>query len=180
MYKIDTNNLPSHWQRKDLSMTIIYRPAQANDATAIKVLIRAVGINPLGLKWRRFVVAIGADGKLVGCGQIKPHRDGSYELASIAVQKAWRRQGVAAAIIQQLLAGQQPPVWLICMNKLVPFYEQFDFVEVENGRSMPSYFRRARRLFTLFQRFSSLPGYLAVMTWPTNSQTLSHRQLPSN
>ena len=148
---------------------VTYRQAQASDAAAIKALIRAVNINPFGLKWQHFVVAVDENGRLIGCGQIKTHRSGSRELASIAVQKAWRRQGIAAAIIQQLLANEQAPVWLTCMNRLIPFYEQFGFVEVEDGRAIPFYFRQARRFFKLFQWFSRLRGYLAVMTRPENS-----------
>jgi hypothetical protein len=56
------------------------------------------------------------------------------------------------------------------MDKLVPFYEQFGFVEVGegDGRSLPPYFRQARRFFKLFQWLSRTPGYLAVMAWPAN------------
>jgi N-acetylglutamate synthase-like GNAT family acetyltransferase len=149
---------------------ITYRPAQASDEAAIKTLIRAVNINPMGLKWQRFLVAVDENGRLIGCGQIKPHRDGSRELASIAVQKAWRRQGIAGAIIEHLLAEQQPPVWLTCMDRLVPFYEQFGFVEVKggDGRSIPRYFRLARAFFKPIQWVSRIPGYLAIMTWPAN------------
>ncbi|MEZ4594343.1 MAG: GNAT family N-acetyltransferase [Chloroflexota bacterium] len=147
--------------------TITYRPAQASDEAAIKSLIRAVNINPIGLKWSRFLVAVDENGRLIGCGQIKPHRDGSRELASIAVQKAYRRQGIAGEIIQRLLAEEQPPVWLTCMDKLVPFYEQFGFVEVKNGdgRSLPLYFRLATLFFKPIQKLSRIPGTLAVMVW---------------
>jgi N-acetylglutamate synthase-like GNAT family acetyltransferase len=148
---------------------MIYRPAQASDAAAIKALIKAVHINPTGLKWQHFIVAVAADDTLIGCGQIKQHRDGSRELASVAVQKGWRRQGVAAVIIQQLLAREQQPIWLTCMSQLVPFYQQFGFVEVENGRLMPRYFRYARRFFKLYQQFKQIPGYLGVMVWRENS-----------
>ena len=55
---------------------VTYRPAQASDEAAIKALIRAVNINPIGLKWQRFMVAVDENGRLIGCGQIKPHRDG--------------------------------------------------------------------------------------------------------
>ena len=151
----------------DTQPTITYRPAQASDETAIKALIRAVNINPIGLKWQRFLVAIDENGALIGCGQIKPHRGGSRELASLAVQKAWRRQGIAGAIIQQLLANESPPVWLTCMDRLVPFYEQFGFVEVVEGdcRSIPIYFRLARAFFKPIQWISHIPGYLAIMVW---------------
>ena len=154
----------------DTQPTITYRPAQASDETAIKALIRAVNINPIGLKWPRFLVAIDENGTVIGCGQIKPHRGGSRELASLAVQKAWRRQGIAGAIIQQLLANESPPVWLTCMDRLVPFYEQFGFVEVVegDGRSLPRYFRLARAFFKPFQWISRIPGYLAIMTWPAS------------
>lgn len=154
-----------------LETSITYRPAQANDEAAIKALIKAVNINPMGLKWRRFLVAVDGNGRLIGCGQIKSHRDGSRELASIAVQKAWRQQGVAGAIIQQLLADETPPVWLTCMDKLVPFYEQFGFVEVMggNGRSLPFYFRLARAFFKPIQKLSRITGYLAVMVWQPNA-----------
>ncbi|MCA9901566.1 MAG: GNAT family N-acetyltransferase [Anaerolineales bacterium] len=144
---------------------ITYRPAQASDEAAIKALIRAVNINPIGLKWPRFLVAVDENGRLIGCGQIKPHRDGSRELASIAVQKAWRRQGIAKEIIERLLADEAPPVWLTCMNKLVPFYEQFGFVEMlgGDGCSLPRYFRLATLFFKPIQKLSRIPGYLAVM-----------------
>lgn len=151
---------------------ITYRPAQASDETAIKALIRAVNINPIGLKWQRFLVAIEENGELIGCGQIKMHRDGSRELASIAVQKEWRRQGVAGTLIEHLLAHESPPVWLTCMDRLVPFYEQFGFVEVKggDGRTIPRYFRLARALFRPIQRVSRIPGYLAIMTWPAGTK----------
>ena len=59
--------------------------ATAEQETAVKSLIRAVHINPLGLDWRRFVVAVDEEGAVIGCGQVKPHGDGTRELASIAV-----------------------------------------------------------------------------------------------
>jgi N-acetylglutamate synthase-like GNAT family acetyltransferase len=147
--------------------SLTYRHAQASDEAAIKALIRAVNINPMGLKWPRFLVAVAENGELIGCGQIKPHRDGSRELASIAVQKAWRRQGIAAEIIQRLLADEPPPVWLTCIDRLVPFYEQFGFVEVKDGdgRSLPRTYRFIRTVFKPVQKLSRIPGYLAIMVW---------------
>ena len=149
--------------------SLTYRPAQASDEAAIKALIRAVNINPMGLKWPRFLVAVAENGELIGCGQIKSHRDGSRELASIAVQKAYRRQGIAAEIIHRLLADEPPPVWLTCMDRLVPFYEQFGFVEVKDGdgRSLPRTFRFIRTIFKPIQKLSRIPGTLAIMVWPS-------------
>ena len=56
-------------------------PATAQHAAAIQSLVRSSGINPTGLAWQRFLVALDAAGELIGCVQIKPHRDGSRELA---------------------------------------------------------------------------------------------------
>lgn len=142
------------------------RPATAVDQPAIKTLIRTVGINPLGLDWRRFLVAVDAGGALIGCGQVKPHRDGARELASIAVEKAWRRQGVARAIIEALMAREAPPLWLTCASPRVPFYSRFGFSEVRDRDAMPADFRRMTRLFRLYQTVTRRHDlYLAVMVW---------------
>ncbi|MFN8386101.1 MAG: hypothetical protein U0X92_06720 [Anaerolineales bacterium] len=37
-------------------------------------MIRLVGINPMDLDWKRFVVAVNDEEQIVGTGQIKPHR----------------------------------------------------------------------------------------------------------
>lgn len=142
---------------------VTIRPATAEDDAAIKALICSVQINPLGLDWRRFRVAVDANGRLLACGQIKEHGDGSHELASIAVEKAWRGQGLARAIIESLLADHTGPLWLTCVNRLTPLYEKFGFVEVTAVDDMPPYFRRVVRLFRIFQFFRRSDDYLAVM-----------------
>jgi N-acetylglutamate synthase-like GNAT family acetyltransferase len=141
------------------------RPATAVDQPAIKQLIRDAGINPLGLHWSRFLVAVDNRDALIGCGQVKAHGDGSRELASIAVVPAWRGQEVARALIEALLAQHGPPLWLTCMDRLVPFYARFGFSEVESAEQMPPYFRRAARFFNLYLRLSAGNGRLAVMVW---------------
>lgn len=147
--------------------TFTLRPATAVDQPTIRQLIRAVGINPLGLHWSRFWVAVTASHRLIGCGQVKSHRDGSWELASIAVEADWRGCGVARALITQLLAGHTGPLWLTCMDRLIPLYAQFGFVEVTATADMPPYFRRISYLFRLITRCSSSEEYLAVMHRPT-------------
>jgi GNAT superfamily N-acetyltransferase len=134
------------------------QPATAAHQNEIKALVRVGRINPLGLDWRRFVVALDENDIVVGCGQIKPHRDGSWELASIVVAPAWRGQGVARAIIERLLADSPRPLWLTCVAPLTPFYAQFNFRELTTPADMPPYFRWVSRLFRLLTRL-----------WPTNS-----------
>jgi N-acetylglutamate synthase-like GNAT family acetyltransferase len=128
------------------------RPAKAADQIVIRSLIRTVGINPLGLDWRRFYLAVDSDDQVIGCGQIKVHSDGSRELASIAVKENWRLQGVATRIIETLLNGKQGNIWLMCQSEMVPFYEKFGFHEVLLTEDLPPYFRRVVRLWGVITR----------------------------
>ncbi|MBU2610321.1 MAG: GNAT family N-acetyltransferase [Chloroflexi bacterium] len=133
----------------------LLRPACARDAPAIRALIRSVRINPASLDWRRFIVAVAPNGELIGCGQVKPHADGTRELASLAVRPAHRQRGVAGAIIEQLLAENQPPLYLICRNGLGPFYERFGFRAVLQAE-MPPYFMRLMRAARMFMKVNLL------------------------
>jgi len=121
------------------------RPAKSSDFPKIRALIRAVHINPLGLNWEHFVLAVNPQDEMIGCGQVKNHRDGSKELASIAIVPAWRGKGVARAIIEKLLETHPGDLYLTCRSSLQPFYERFGF-EVIAIPQMPRYFRRISRL----------------------------------
>ncbi|GAB4492261.1 MAG: hypothetical protein Fur0016_26110 [Anaerolineales bacterium] len=121
------------------------REAVEADFPAIRALVRQTGINPLGLDWSRFIVAESLAGGFIGCGQLKPHSDGSLELASLAVVPAWRGKGVARLIIQALMAKAPRPLYLTCRGALGPFYEKFGF-RVLRPDEMPPYFRRLSRL----------------------------------
>jgi len=133
----------------------ILRPASEEDFPAIRALIRIVGINPTGLDWHRFVVAVTPDDEMIGCGQVKPRADGTRELASIAVRPAYRQQGIAQAIIDRLLAKNPPPLYLICRNGLGPFYERFGFRDIQESE-MPPYFKRLTRAARMFMRVNLL------------------------
>jgi N-acetylglutamate synthase-like GNAT family acetyltransferase len=120
------------------------RPARADDADAIRELIHRVRINPSGLKWERFLLAVDEQDDLIGCGQIKPHRDGTRELASIAVVPERRGQGVARAIIERLLAENEPPLYLTCRASLGVMYQKFGFQPV-SYLQLPIYYQRILR-----------------------------------
>ena len=141
------------------------RPATETDQEAIKALIKEAGINPLSLKWSRFIIAMNKDGNFIGWGQVKPYRDGSMELASIAVKREFRRQGVARALITELQQIYGRPLWLTCISQLVPFYEPFGFVEITDLKAMPPFFKRAKRFFKLYIALTRKNLKLAVMVW---------------
>jgi N-acetylglutamate synthase-like GNAT family acetyltransferase len=121
------------------------RPAQETDAAAIKDLIHEVGINPMSLDWRRFLVAVDPQGQVIATGQVKPHGGSIHELASIAVLPGHRGEGIARAIIEQLLRDSPRPLYLTCRSRLEPFYQKFGFQPLSYDE-MPRYYQRISKL----------------------------------
>jgi N-acetylglutamate synthase-like GNAT family acetyltransferase len=138
------------------------RPAEARDQDAIRRLVIAGRINPTGLDWRRFVVAVSADGEVIGCGQIKPHREGSLELASIAVQTGWRKRGVARSMITHLCSANQGDLYLMCRAELGSMYEKFGFRRLD-PEEMPRYFQKISRLAGLLESLRGEGSRLLIM-----------------
>ncbi len=122
------------------SSEIVLRTATTRDRSTIWALVRLARLNPLGLNWRRFVIVEEA-GQVIGIGQIKPHRDGSRELASLVVLPDRRGQGVGSLLIRSLLADQPPPLYLMCDSPLEAYYARFGFRRLQRA-DMPRYFRR--------------------------------------
>ncbi len=121
------------------------RSAREAESAAIKELIHKVGINPMDLDWRRFIVAVNAQDQIIATGQIKPHRNDIHELASIAVTPEYRGQGLARAIIEYVLLDSPRPLYLTCQSKLEPFYEKFGFRSLRY-EEMPRFYRRLSKL----------------------------------
>ena len=69
------------------------RPAQESESRVIKDLIHLTGINPMGLDWKRFIVAVDDRDQILGIGQIKSHGTDILELASVAVYPEHRGNG---------------------------------------------------------------------------------------
>ena len=132
------------WRNPAASLPAVrLRAAGDRDQATIRRIVRAAGINPTSLEWPRFIVAEEA-GEVVGVGQVKPHRDGTRELASIAVIPKRQGQGIGSAIINELIEREHDAVLhLTCRSKLQGYYERFGFQTLER-REYPVYF--ARRL----------------------------------
>lgn len=143
-----------------ISSGYILRRAERRDAMAIRWLIYRTGINPIALDWRRFWVVSDQRGRIAACGQVKIHRDGSRELASIAVAPDHRRRGLARAVIERLLDFQQGPLYLTCRPHLRGLYEKFGFAVVSEPTEMPAYFAAvwnlARRVGRVIPGFGGL------------------------
>jgi len=138
------------------------RSALESEANQIKDLINSVGINPTGLDWKRFIVAVGENGQVIACGQVKPHSGNIRELASIAVHPEHRGEGIARAVIELLLRENQFPMYLMCMSHNRPIYEKFGFQAI-TGHQLPRYFLRVKKLFIIANMFRKSDEELLVM-----------------
>ena len=121
-------------------MPLTIRPATQEDQGTIRRLIKEAGINRMSLNWPNFLMAE-EDGAVVGIGQVKTHRDGSRELASLAVVPARQGQGVGSALIKALLAREHGLVHLTCRSQLQGYYDRFGFRRLDPAE-FPLYFRR--------------------------------------
>src|SRR3972149_11792710 len=92
------------------------RPAVELESAQIKNLIYLVGINPTGLDWKRFTVAVNDGGEVIACGQVKPHGADLQEMASIAVSPAYRGQGIGREIIEELVGKKSKPFFFMCVG----------------------------------------------------------------
>jgi N-acetylglutamate synthase-like GNAT family acetyltransferase len=152
------------------------RPATEADAPTIRRLIREASLNPFGLRWQRFLV-IEAAGQVVGIGQIKPHDDGSRELASICVAPSHQGQGIGTQIITTLLANEPGSLYLMCRPPLATYYQQFGFQRLGLDEMTP-YFQRivgpVTRVVNALHRFVPALHVPVVMRRAARSELAAH------
>lgn len=140
----------------------LLRPAGEADFPEIRALIRQARINPMGLDWSRFTVAITGSGEVIACGQLKPVPGRLTELASLAVRPAYRRRGIARALIEHLLGQAPRPVYLTCRSGLGKMYEKFGFRSLTPDET-PRYYQRLQRLAGIFMDLTGKNDSLLVM-----------------
>lgn len=138
------------------------RPAMETEAVQIRDLIHLVGINPMGLDWKRFFVAVNDREEMLGCGQIKPHGHDVLDLASIAVYPEHQGKGIGRAIIEHLLKESPRPLYLMCESANGPLYEKFGFREIAYDE-MPRYFQRISRVAALVTTLARREERLLIM-----------------
>ena len=111
------------------------RPATATDRAAILALMRPRDYNRVNLRPECFLVAEEA-GVIIGIGQIRRHRDGTPELASLVVAAERRGEGIGQALVRALVARHHGPLYLFCLASLASFYAALGFQRVER-RQLP-------------------------------------------
>ena len=111
-------------------MTLLIRPATAEDQPRIISLARGERIKPIGLHWPRFMVAE-QDGKIIGAVQLREHPDGSRELGSLVVAAPFRGRGVAARLIDRRLADARGRVLVITGGVHADYYRRWGFRRIK-------------------------------------------------
>ena len=125
-------------------MTISIRPARQEDQQTIVSFVHQAKINPRNLNWQNFLVAEEGN-KIVGIRQIKTYKQGTREVASGFVLPEYRRQGISAQLMNELLARETGPLYTMVNEKRAPYYEQFGFRRVDVNQ-LPSDFLKEYRI----------------------------------
>lgn len=102
----------------------------------ITAMVRGARLNPMDLRWSRFLVAEDETG-IVGVGQIRPH-PGASELASLVVREDRRGTGVGGQLVRAFLARSQGMMVLFCRPQLESYYAQFGFRAIGVKEAPPS------------------------------------------
>jgi amino-acid N-acetyltransferase len=153
-----------------MEIKVTLRPATETDQPKIRNLVWDARLNPTGLDWRRFIVAVDEYGEVIGCAQIKPHRDGTYEMASLVVSPGFQNRGVARMILDRLIQDHHGDLYLMCRASLAPFYQKFGFRAVSEPE-MPHYFLRISRLVSLTEVLRKDGDSLLIMQLDTDRGT---------
>jgi amino-acid N-acetyltransferase len=149
-------------------MSLLIRSATADDQPTIVALVKSERLNPTGLDWRRFTVAV-RDGRLIGAVQIRHHPDGARELGSLVVFSDQRGQGVAHALIDAALATVTGPVWMITRRAHADHYAAWGFAGCAPKtapRSVRFNFRMGRAARVLSWLRGLEPANLTVLARP--------------
>jgi N-acetylglutamate synthase-like GNAT family acetyltransferase len=106
------------------------RRAREVDEVAIASLVRSERLNPVDLDWRRFVLAVDEQG-IAGAVQLRLHDDDSRELGSLVVRQDARGRGIAARLIDALLAPVTTRVCMITGAAFVQHYARWGFRRID-------------------------------------------------
>ena len=125
-------------------MSITIRPAHKEEHEIIVSLVHQARISPRKLHWQNFLVAE-ENGKVVGIRQVKIHTEGTREVGSGYVLPEYRRQGISARLMNEILSRENGTLYLMCRDKWMPYYEQFGFRRV-GVNELPGDFRKEYRI----------------------------------
>jgi N-acetylglutamate synthase-like GNAT family acetyltransferase len=135
-------------------MAITIRPARQEDQETIVSHIRQAKINPRNLHWQNFLVA-DEGGKVIGMRQVKTYAQGTREVGSGFVLPEYRRQGISAQLMKEILRRENGTLYLMCRDLRASYYEQFGFRRVEVNQ-LPADFLKEYRIGRIVTTLMSL------------------------
>ncbi|HEY9529263.1 MAG TPA: GNAT family N-acetyltransferase [Anaerolineales bacterium] len=135
-------------------MAIDIRPAREQDQETIVSFIRQAKLNPRNLKWQNFLVAE-ENGQIVGIRQRGVRAQGTREVGSGFVLPSYRRQGISAQLMREILRREHGPLYLMCRDRRTYYYEPFGFRQVPVSE-LPPDFRSEYRIGRAVTTLSSL------------------------
>eukprot|EP00640_Fibrocapsa_japonica_P004450 CAMPEP_0113944518 /NCGR_PEP_ID=MMETSP1339-20121228/34472_1 /TAXON_ID=94617 /ORGANISM="Fibrocapsa japonica" /LENGTH=134 /DNA_ID=CAMNT_0000949745 /DNA_START=239 /DNA_END=643 /DNA_ORIENTATION=+ /assembly_acc=CAM_ASM_000762 len=110
-------------------------------------------MNPLFMRKENFIIAQSEEsGSTVGFGQIRSvPASGAFELASLYVEKDFRKKKIGKRLCQALLEkfqGEHSEVTLyaLTLTRTSPFFEKLGFVESKDITTIPAALRIEMRL----------------------------------
>jgi amino-acid N-acetyltransferase len=155
---------------RDDAEPVQVRRAVARDQQAITQLVRSERLNPHGLGWANFVVAVMGN-TVVGAVQMRQHADGSRELGSLVVGRAHRGRGIAGRLISALLARHTGTVHVITRRANAGHYRRWGFAVI-GPCDAPRSVRRNRLL-------GQMAGVLALLRGRRPRRLVILRREPS-
>lgn len=135
-------------------MALTIRPARKEDQETIVSFVRQAKINPRNLHWENFMVAE-ENGQVIGMRQVKVHSHGTREVASGFVLPEFRRRGISARLMNELLARESGPLYAMVSEKRAGYYEQFGFRRVDLNQ-LPADFLKEYRIGRIVTTLISL------------------------
>lgn len=115
-------------------MAIEIKRARAEDQDAIVALVHGERLNPHGLHWPNFVVAVDG-GRIVGIGQVRPHGARAGEVGSLVVVPEYRGHGLCGRLVERLVAEERRDLFVVTRREAASHYSRWGFARIRPWRA---------------------------------------------
>ncbi len=139
-------------QSVERRLAVSLRPARRDEHWLIVRRVLREGLDPTKLNWRRFVMAEGADGAILGFAQMKEFATGAREFGSLVVEPESRGEGIGGLLLTHFLEKFPRPVYLFCGLHNVRYYRRFGFRRLAEDEFPPAPLQRKWRMARLMVR----------------------------
>lgn len=150
-------------QSTESRVAVSLRPARREERWLIVRRILREGLDPTKLDWRRFVMAEGADGAILGFAQMKQFSTGEREFGSLVVEPEARGQGIGGTLLAHFLDSFPRPIYLFCGLHNVSYYRRFGFRLLPADVELPGDLQRKWRMARFFVRVFKVKVAAMVM-----------------